>query len=239
MLASGMRMRHRAVQRFEPSAADGLVIAVYGTDGSGKSLLIAGLRERLSGAFTSVLHVHLFAVQDPERPAPPMLEPHGRPPRSLGTSVVKSGWYLTRAWLDRAPRLRRARRRGYLVLLDRDLHDAAVDPLRYRFSSSLPLLPLLERWAPRPDLGLLLDAPPDVLVTRTSEISLERATALSAAYREFATRSPWVRTLDAGRPAHEVLDTAVATILQASERPARASSPAADGAAPIEGGTVP
>lgn len=232
MLAFGMNGPLPDRLRAHRTPIPGLVVAVYGTDGSGKGTLIAGLHGRLREAFSGVLHVHLFELQNPEDPAEPYPEPHGASPRSPATSVVKVFWYLARAWIGRSPRLRRARQRGNLVLLDRDVPDARLDPVRYRIAAPRPVLDLLEQWAPRPDVGLLLDAPEEVIAARTDEVTVERLAMLRQTYRAFAARSPWVRTLDASRPANEVLEAAVAVVLDAVRRTSCATAVPATPLAP-------
>ena len=61
-----------------------------------------------------------------------------------------------------------------MVVNHRYLLDAIIDRRRYRYSGPRWLLRFIWRIVPKPDLVLLLDAPPEVIASRKSELPLER-----------------------------------------------------------------
>jgi thymidylate kinase len=91
------------------------------------------------------------------------------------------------------------------VLHDRHLVDALVDPKRYRYSGPMWLLRLIWWFVPRPDLIILLDAPPEVLQARKQEVSFEESARQRKAYRSLVGRMVNGHIVDAARPLDEVV----------------------------------
>jgi len=92
------------------------------------------------------------------------------------------------------------------VLFDRYSYDAAVDPARYRFPESLRgFLACMSRLTPKPDITLVLDAPPYVALSRKQEIEYADAARLRAGYLALALGDTRFRLLDAAQPASEVV----------------------------------
>lgn len=196
------------------AGGEGLVLAIYGVDGSGKSTVLQGLERAVGPAFEGVERWHLFAHQAPGHLPVPVTDPHGRTPRSLPASLAKVGLYLAVAWLRRGPRVRAARGAGKLVILDRDVADPWLDPVRYRLGAPRPLVSLIPRLAPRPDLALVLDADASDVEARSDE--LERATLerLLDRYRRFGRTTPWARPVDARPPAAVMQFEAARSVFQ-------------------------
>jgi hypothetical protein len=72
--------------------------------------------------------------------------------------------------------------RSTLMLNDRHFVDILVDPKRYRYGGPLWLLRLIWRVIPKPDLIVLLDAPPEVLQARKQEVSFAETVRQRRAY---------------------------------------------------------
>lgn len=204
----------RAWRRF--ARPTGLVVAVVGPDGVGKSSLAAGLEEALAGAFRRATRLHLGPGLLPPparllgRPPSDGREPHGRPPsRRIGSAAR-----LTYLWLDALvgwlPRMAVPRRRATLVLLERGWLDLAIDPLRYRLSLPPAAVLVLGRLLPRPDLVLLLDAAPEEIHLRKPELTAREIDRQLRAWRALGARSPHrFAALDASLPLESVIDEAV------------------------------
>jgi thymidylate kinase len=127
-------------------------------------------------------------------------------------------------------------RRGFVVLFDRhyyaDFHAYDIagagrpKPLKQRLHGWL-----LERFYPRPDLVILLDAPAEVLLARKGEGTLallERRRQDYLRLREFVPRFVVV---DATQPADAVLEDVVRRITEFHELQCRTHSPVQNGAA--------
>lgn len=100
-------------------------------------------------------------------------------------------------------------RRGYVVLFDRHFfsdyyaHDVAQNGAGRPFFRRLHGL-VLERWYPRPDLFLFLDAPPEVLLARKGEGTLELLERRRQEYVALQSEVEHFVTVDATRPPDEV-----------------------------------
>ncbi|MGH8950410.1 MAG: dTMP kinase, partial [Acidimicrobiia bacterium] len=131
----------------------GLLVAVLGPDGSGKSTLITGLEERL---VSRGLRVHRFHLR-PHFGRPPdfnglVTDPHRKQARGPISSIAKLvlWWadYVIGHYIGVRPKLNNSG----IVVFDRYYHDLLVDPVRYRYGSSLGLARLVGRLVPQPDL---------------------------------------------------------------------------------------
>jgi thymidylate kinase len=90
--------------------------------------------------------------------------------------------------------------RATLVMHDRHLVDALVDPRRYRYGGPSWLLRLIWRLAPKPDLVILLDAPPEVLQARKQEVHVEESARQREAYLSLVRTMGNGHVVDAARP---------------------------------------
>ena len=201
----------------------GVVVALVGTDGSGKSTVAAQVRERLedSGFSTSSAY---FGMARGNLPGVALAR------RALGVGGVQpagegatSGPAPARADQDVAgldrPLLRRAaawfyaaeyvwryqrtvapeRRRGSIVLVDRYVYDLRESPWPGSMASRVA-----ERLVPRPDLLVLPDAPDDVIHARKPERGAREQAAIQARYRNLLAERP-------ARFGHVVVDTSGST----------------------------
>ena len=160
-------------------ASRGAFVLVVGPDGSGKSTLARRLVEATSGDFTAALHIHwrpevlprLGSLVGVEAGDPS--EPHAREPRGRFPSAVLLAYhwldFLLGAWLRILP----MRRRGGLVVMERGWPDIGVDPRRYRLRVSSKVVEQMGRLLPAPDVVLVLQADPEVLMRRKRELPID------------------------------------------------------------------
>lgn len=174
----------------------GLVVAVAGPDGTGKSTLADGLERSELTPFRSVRRHHLRPELLPSpacilRRAPADgTQPHGRPPSGIGGSVLR----LAYLWLDTIvgwlPKMVVPEIRGALVVVERGWLDLLVDPRRYRLSSPPSLTRLLGKLLPEPSAIVRLDAPAPVLAARTAELEPAELDRQLGAWRQLADAAP-------------------------------------------------
>lgn len=191
----------------------GLVVAVLGPDGSGKTTIIEHLERELSPAFRRLQRFHLRPhFGKAKRNDAPVTNPHAQQPRSRLASEAKALLFLADYWIGWLLSVYPAKVESTLVIFDRYYHDMLVDTVRYRLSERTLLVRWLAKGVPSPNLWLILDAPSDVLVARKGEISLAAATQLTAGYRQLAAELPNARLIETGGGLDETLTHAVAAV---------------------------
>ncbi len=162
----------------------GLVVAVLGPDGAGKSTLIENLGQRFSALGVPWRRFHWRVPWTvAERPWSPVPDPHARPPRGTLPSVAKVLWYLITAWPCWWRNVRPFTRRGGWVVLDRCFTDLLCDPRRYRYGGPRWLARLVAALMPRPDRVLVLAGDAGAIAARKQEVAFAELERQVAAYR--------------------------------------------------------
>jgi thymidylate kinase len=185
-------------------------IAFLGCDGSGKSAVIDGLKTILEarGHQVTLGHWRPKAFGTASSTASQAADdPHGQSPRGLVASVLKLGWLWLKWWAAWFRHLRGNSRSGY-VLFDRYHGDLLVDPIRYRYGGPMWLATLASRMMPQPDHVLFLDAPPEILLSRKTEVSEDALISSRRKYLKFCELSPRCRLIDASQTLRSVISNA-------------------------------
>lgn len=180
----------------------GLVIAVLGPDGAGKSTVIDGLRSELAQVYrrTDYFHLRPRLLRRGGAGNTPATDPHALPPRGAVASLAKLVMFVADAWLGHALRVFPLKRRSSLVIFDRYAQDMLADPLRYRLSTPRWLNALLLWPVPLPDLWLVLDAPAETLLARKAEVSPAACADQLAGYRRLIKQLPHAVRIDTAQP---------------------------------------
>ena len=117
-------------------------------------------------------------------------------------------------------------RRGTIVVMDRHFyadyycHDIKVEHSLWsrRFHGRM-----LERFYPRPNLTILLDAPAEILATRKCDGTQAEIESRRNEYLQFAEETEHVHLVDASRPFDEVVGSVAAIIRDKTAEPGRAA----------------
>jgi thymidylate kinase len=184
----------------------GLHVVLLGADGSGKSTILEAVRESVAPAFRRTSTHHLSPALFRRRSqGGPVTDPHGQAPRSFAMSTIKAFYWLFDYTIGYHLKVRPELVRSTLVLFDRYLVDALVDPQRYRYGGSGSLLRVVWKLVPKPDLVILLDAPPEVIQSRKQEVVFQETARQCAAYRALVERMPNGHIVDAAQPLDKVV----------------------------------
>lgn len=192
---------------------NGLHVVFLGPDGVGKSTVIETFQRDLEHAFLRSAYMTFAPSLIPAKLAPKKSTPHELPPRSLPASYVKAAWWLICYTFGYFASVHTILARGGLVVNHRYLIDAIVDQKRYRYSGPVRLLRWIWAIAPKPDLVLLLDAPPEVIRKRKSELPIDEIAKQRERYRAVVTPLAYGHVINAAQPLEKVIADAEGLVL--------------------------
>lgn len=164
----------------------GLVVAVLGVDGAGKSHMCASLPRQLARLFRAnrMFHYRPFFGRSSSRLG--SIEPYQQGARGPVLSMFKLVYVWIDYWVSWITIITPAKIRSTFIVFDRYFDDLYLDPARYRSAASREFVRLLAKWTPRPDIYLVLDAPIARLMQRRPQSSPVTTVALQASYARFA-----------------------------------------------------
>jgi len=201
------RIASRIRHGFRPDS--GLDVVFLGPDGAGKSSVVQAVVRQLAGAFartTCYSFPPALLQRLHRRPEGPDPLPHAAPLRSWPASMLRAvGYWFVYYTLGYFVTVHLALARAALVVHDRHLLDALVDPRRYRYGGPRWLLRLIWRLVPKSDLVILLDAPPEVLQARKQEVSFAETARQREAYLALVGAMSNGYVVDAARPLEQVV----------------------------------
>jgi len=192
----------------------GILLAILGPDGAGKSTLIEALPDALGAGLRRRRVFHwrpqAFAQRRNKRP---VTDPRGQAPRGAVLSIACLSAFFIDYWIGYIFVIRPLLVASAIVQFDRYFHDVLVDPLRYRYGGPRWFAAILSRLVPEPDLVILLDAEEHLIRARKAELSLPEIKRQRQAYRSLRfqrARQAYVRT-DSGIEATRVASVAAVT----------------------------
>lgn len=183
----------------------GIVVAVLGPDGAGKTAVIKHVKALLAPAFRRTSCMHLrphFGARG--RYAASTSNPHGQLPRNAVASSFKLGWWLLDYTAGYIASVYWRKVRSTLVVFDRYFYDLFVDPVRYRFAGPWPVAKWLARFVPPPEIIIILDAPEHVLLQRKNEVRENELARQRRAYLILAHQHAQAHVVDATQSINDI-----------------------------------
>lgn len=162
----------------------GLVIAVVGPDGAGKTHVVERMQTWFSPWFRASVRAHLrpsHLRRARQGEGLPVANPQSMAPRGRFLSVAKALVFWADYTLGYALWAAPKSWRTTLVIFDRYSSDLLVDPLRFRYSGPKWLAWIVTACSPQPAMTLALNAPISVVSERKQELSrdeIDRQTGL-------------------------------------------------------------
>lgn len=191
----------------------GLVVAVLGPDGSGKTTVIEHLERELAPAFRQVKRFHLRPHFGQSGTDGVVTDPHASPPRNWIASFAKMVLFTLDYWLGYLRIIYPAKTRSTLIIFDRHFYDMLVDPKRYRLPVGFWIAKLFVKLVPKPDIWLVLDAPAALLVSRKGELNIEAAITLTNAYKTMAKHLSNAHLVNTGGTLAQTYENALLPVL--------------------------
>lgn len=197
----------------------GLVVAMLGTDGAGKSTIIDAITPILQASSHKALakrHLRpsllpalgtIIRKRSPSVERPPTTDPHGSAPAGYIGSIVRIVWlftdYIIGYWVIVRPQIARA---PSVFLFDRYADDLAIDPKRFRIGRFKTLARFIPRVVPRPDLVVVLHAEPDAVHNRKPELSIGEIRRQNYVLRDWVEQRPEAILVDTSGSIEETRD---------------------------------
>ncbi len=201
----------------------GFFIAVLGPDGSGKSLLVQGLRDELGRVFkgAAVFHVWPVAPRIMKRAVRLVLGKRYDPRKNHVNfsplpipSLLVPLYFFIRYWSSYLLSVRPLLVKSSLVLYDRYYNDLLVDPGRYGYTGSGHAARFIYALVPKPDFFLVIDSPAEQTFKRKQDLTIQEIRRQRKAYKQLADKLPDARLIDGAGAAGDVLQEAVDAVIK-------------------------
>ncbi|WP_129619062.1 P-loop NTPase family protein [Bacteroides stercoris] len=205
----------------------GYVIAVLGTDGSGKSTIINAITPIINEAFhKSVIYNHLRPNVLPELgillgkkkktdKTIIVTNPHSQEPSGLIGSIFRWGYYLLDYTLGYMKSVfPQIRTKSKVFIFDRYYYDYYIDQRRSRISLPHWILRLGECLVPTPDIILCLGGDPKKIYSRKPETSLKEVIRQTYVLQEFCHNHRKAIWIDTTTTPQESMNTTMEAIVK-------------------------
>ncbi len=203
----------------------GFMLAILGTDGSGKSALIDAMRETLNLPLHGAIKVRhwrpgllpsIVVLTGGRRPEGPVTRPHQAPSSGGFGSLLRLGYYaldfILGYWLIILPELVR---QPCLDIFDRYFHDFHVDPRRSRVALPPWVVRIVDGLIPEPDLVICLGTDPERIHARKPELPLPEIARQVSRLRQWQANASHAFWVDSGSTIEKMHDDTLTCLLHA------------------------
>lgn len=188
-------------------------VVFLGPDGAGKSTLLSVIEDELTQGGVDFAHYYFApGYLKRYRPSdPPTITTKPHEGQQYNAALVFAKVLLMLFEFNMG--LPRVKRRNDLVFFDRYIHDLLIDPRRYRMDRVRWWMRALLKLAPRPDLCVIIAAPPAVIQARKQEVPPEETERQVAAYKAAARLFPRAIKIENVGPPEETAKRIIEEIL--------------------------
>jgi Thymidylate kinase len=204
-----LKIKNRINRIINPT---GLVVAIMGPDGCGKTTIINGIKSNLTEAFRQNKQFHLYPKKG--KGTESVIDPHAEKPRGFIGSILKLLYFVYLYIFGYWTKIYPLKIKSTLVIFDRYYHDLLVDPYRYRHGAGLFWIKIFSFPIPKPDLWILLDAPSEVIQQRKSEVPQEETKRQLLAYHQLFSQLNNAYKVNANNKPEQVIYDAKQIIIQ-------------------------
>ena len=184
-------------------------IAFLGPDGSGKSTIISGLKQKLDEEGVRMTVVHWRPTVRKPLGAPGSVvdvDPHGESSRGFVTSTLALALLVVRWWAGLLLKVRPILSNEGIVLSDRYYMDLLCDFRRYRYGGSLRIAKLAFCLIPKPDCTFFLITDADIIQSRKQEVPRDELERQLDAYQTLCSEMGETAVgLDASKKPEEIV----------------------------------
>jgi thymidylate kinase len=204
----------------KPGSSSGLFLIILGPDGVGKSTLARQITESFTPLFkrSGIFHWRPGVIRR-SNPNKPLGQPHSLPARGSVSSLLYLLMSFVDCWLGYLSVERKILKAPGLIVFDRYLHDAMVDPFRYRYGGPPWVCSTLCSLVPPKDvLTLVLDAHESIVFSRKQELSLDQLQDQRVRYLNFAQTFKGAVLIDASQGIDQTTAAVFRAIVKYLER---------------------
>lgn len=201
----------------------GVVMVIEGTDGSGKTTIIDGMRRVLATSYPSdaIVYYHwrpMFIASEIKKNSVPVTvcsEPHGKRPHGKVKSLLKLAVCTLDYFFGYWCKVRWQAVGGNIVVFDRYYYDFYLDQIRYRLQVSPGWLRFFQFFVPKPDISFALTGEAEAIWQRKKEMPLKEVQAQIDTLNHSKKYFAHTITVDVVHPIPEVVGRVSAEVLHA------------------------